>query len=182
MTQWLRPNGLPKASTRRGPAHARRGNEPPRPGPQNPHHHPWEGRPPRRRRAEQELHRPGPEPDLGDRFYLRRPGHRPLYSRWIVGWETSTITDTVFVEHGLTIGLWWRQHGRRTVQAGLIHHSDAGSQYTTIRYTDTLALEGLQPSIGSVDDAGDNATAETVMGLSKNAAVVKDSPRSGPGH
>ena len=48
------------------------------------------------------------------------------------------------------------------------------------RYTDTLALEGLQPSIGSVGDAYDNAAAETVMGLFKNEAVAKDSPfRSG---
>ena len=52
----------------------------------------------------------------------------------------------------------------------------AGSQYTSIRYTDTLALEGLQPSIGSVGDAYDNAAAETVMGLFKNEAVAKDSP------
>ncbi|KRE56056.1 transposase [Arthrobacter sp. Soil736] len=62
----------------------------------------------------------------------------------------------------------------------MIHHSDAGSQYTSIRYTDTLALEGMQPSIGSVGDAYDNAAAETVMGLFKNEAVAKDSPfRSG---
>ena len=59
-------------------------------------------------------------------------------------------------------------------------NSDAGSQYTSTRYTDTLALEGLQPSIGSVGDAYDNAAAETVMGLFKNEAVAKDSPfRSG---
>ncbi|MGY2746995.1 transposase InsO family protein [Arthrobacter sp. UYCu723] len=50
------------------------------------------------------------------------------------------------------------------------------AQYTSIRYTDTLALEGLQPSIGSVGDAYDNAAAETVMGLFKNEAVAKDSP------
>ncbi|ALV45376.1 hypothetical protein MB46_07585 [Arthrobacter alpinus] len=99
-----------------------------------------------------------------------------LYSRAIVGWETSTIKDTAFVEHCLRMALWRRQHTGRPVPEGLIHHSDAGSQYTSIRYTDTLALEGLQPSIGSVGDAYDNAAAETVMGLFKNEAVAKDAP------
>ncbi|WP_374211218.1 transposase [Pseudarthrobacter cellobiosi] len=68
----------------------------------------------------------------------------------------------------------------RTELSRIRLNSDAGSQYTSIRYTDTLALEGLQPSIGSVGDAYDNAAAETVMGLFKNEAVAKDSPfRSG---
>ena len=99
-----------------------------------------------------------------------------LYSRAIVGWGTSTIKDTAFVEHCLRMALWRREHTGRPAPAGLIHHSDAGSQYTSIRYTDTLALEGLQPSIGSVGDAYDNAAAETVMGLFKNEAVAKESP------
>lgn len=98
-----------------------------------------------------------------------------LYSRAIVGWETSTIKDTAFVEHCLRMALWRREHTGRPVPEGLIHHSDAGSQYTSIRYTDTLILEGLQPSIGSVGDAYDNA-AETVMGIFKNEAVAKGSP------
>jgi putative transposase len=51
-----------------------------------------------------------------------------LYSRAIVGWETSTIKDTSFVEHCLNMTLWRRQHTGRPVPAGLIHHSDAGSQ------------------------------------------------------
>ena len=99
-----------------------------------------------------------------------------MYSRAIVGWETSTIKDTAFVEHCLRMALWRRQDAGRPVPEGLIHHSDAGSQYTSIRYTDTLALEGLVPSIGSVGDAYDNAAAETVMGLFKNEAVAKNSP------
>ncbi|UUL77913.1 IS3 family transposase [Pseudarthrobacter sp. Fe7] len=103
-----------------------------------------------------------------------------LYSRVIVGWETSTVKDTAFVEHCLRMALWRREHTGRPAPAGLIHHSDAGSQYTSIRYTDTLAFEGLQPSIGSVGDAYDNAAAETVMGLFKNEAAAKNSPfRSG---
>lgn len=99
-----------------------------------------------------------------------------LYSRAIVGWETSTIKDTAFVEHCLRMAPWRREHAGRAAPAALIHHSDAGSQYTSIRYTDTLALEGVQPSIGSVGDAYDNAAAETVMGLFKNEAVAKESP------
>ena len=60
-------------------------------------------------------------------------------------------------------------------------NSDAGSQYTSIRFTETVALEGLTASIGSVGDAYDNAAAETVMGLFKNEAISKNSPfRTGP--
>ncbi len=78
------------------------------------------------------------------------------------------------------MALWRREHRNRPVSKGLLHHSDAGSQYTSIRYTDTLEIEGLVPSIGSVGDAYDNAAAETVMGLFKNEAVAKGSPfRSG---
>lgn len=103
-----------------------------------------------------------------------------LYSRAIVGWETSTVKDTAFVEQCLKMALWRRKHSNRPVDKGLLHHSDAGSQYTSIRYTDTLEIEGLVPSIGSVGDAYDNAAAETVMGLFKNEAVAKGSPfRSG---
>ena len=59
--------------------------------------------------------------------------------------------------------------------------TDAGSQYTSVRFTETLALEGLSASIGSVGDAYDNAAAETVFGLFKNEAVATGSPfRTGP--
>ena len=104
-----------------------------------------------------------------------------LYSRAIVGWSVSTIKDVAFVEDCLAMALWRRDQAGRPVAAGMIHHSDAGSQYTAIRFTDTLALEGLVASIGSVGDAYDNAAAETVMGLFKNEAVAAGSPfRDGP--
>ncbi|MGL3804614.1 IS3 family transposase [Paeniglutamicibacter sp. R2-26] len=99
-----------------------------------------------------------------------------LYSRAIVGWETSTVKDTAFVEKCLKMALWRRKHANRPVDKGLLHHSDAGSQYTSIRYTHTPDIEGLVPSIGSVGDAYDNAAAETVIGLFKNEAVAKGSP------
>jgi transposase InsO family protein len=103
-----------------------------------------------------------------------------LHSRAIVGWDLSTVKDTAFVEQCLKMALWRRDHTGRPVPPGMIHHSDAGSQYTSIRFTETVALEGLVASIGSVGDAYDNAAAETVMGLYKNEAVAKESPfRSG---
>ena len=104
-----------------------------------------------------------------------------LCSRKIVGWSTSTVKDTLFVEEALKMALWRQEHTGRPVPSGLIHHSDAGSQYTSIRYTDTLQLEGLTPSIGTVGDAYDNAAAESVMGLFKHEAIAKGSPfRVGP--
>ncbi len=79
------------------------------------------------------------------------------------------------------MALWRRDHTERPVPPGMIFHSDAGSQYTSVRYTETLALQGLSASIGSVGDAYDNAAAETVFGLYKNEAVRAGSPfRTGP--
>ncbi len=104
-----------------------------------------------------------------------------LSSRAIVGWSASTTKDVNFVEQCLQMALWRRDHTSRPVPAGMIHHSDAGSQYTSVRFTETLALEGLSASIGSVGDAYDNAAAETVFGLFKNEAIATGSPfRTGP--
>jgi transposase InsO family protein len=104
-----------------------------------------------------------------------------LYSRAIVGWSISTVKDTPFVEECLKMALWRRDDAGHPVAAGMIHHSDAGSQYTSIRFSETVALEGLVASIGTIGDAYDNAAADTVMGLDKNEAVAKDSPfRAGP--
>lgn len=104
-----------------------------------------------------------------------------LCSRLIVGWSASTRKDVAFVEECLRMALWRRDHAGRPVPPGMIHHSDAGSQYTSIRFTETVALEGLSASIGTVGDAYDNAAAETVFGLFKNEAVATGSPfRTGP--
>jgi putative transposase len=104
-----------------------------------------------------------------------------LFSRAIVGWSVSRVKDTGFVEECLRMALWRRDQTGRPVLPGMIHHSDAGSQYTSIRFTETIALEGLVASIGSVGDAYDNAAAETMMGLFKNEAIAKESPfRTGP--
>jgi transposase InsO family protein len=104
-----------------------------------------------------------------------------LYSRAIVGWSAGTVKDVAFVEACLRMALWRRDHTGRPVPAGMIHHSDAGSQYTSIRFTETLTLQGLSASIGSVGDAYDNAVAESVIGLYKNEAIAAGSPfRDGP--
>ena len=99
-----------------------------------------------------------------------------LFSRMIVGWSISTVKDTSFVEGCLAMALWRRDHAGHPVRTGLIHHSDAGSQYTSIRFAETITLEGLIASIGTVGDAYDNAAAETVMGMYKNEAIAKNSP------
>ena len=104
-----------------------------------------------------------------------------LYSRAVVGWSASGTKDVAFVETCLKMALWRRDHTDRPIMPGLIHHSDAGSQYTSIRFTETLALEGLSASIGTVGDAYDNSVAESFMGLFKNEAVAAGSPfRDGP--
>jgi putative transposase len=70
------------------------------------------------------------------------------------------------------MAIWQRdREGRPTARGELIAHSDAGSQYTSVRYTEHLDIEGVQPSIGSVGDAYDNALLETVIGLFKTECI-----------
>jgi putative transposase len=98
------------------------------------------------------------------------------FSRAIVGWHASTVKDTAMVTTALKMALWRRDYGGHAVNGGLIHHSDAGSQYTSIAFAETLVLEGIAASIGSVGDAYDNALAESTIGLFKTEAVSKRSP------
>jgi putative transposase len=98
------------------------------------------------------------------------------HSRAIVGWHAATVKDTAMVTTALKMALWRRDHADRRVAAGLIHHSDAGSQYTSIAFAETLVLEGIAASIGSIGDAYDNALAETTIGLYKTEAVGRGSP------
>ncbi len=68
-------------------------------------------------------------------------------------------------------------HTRRPTQGnGLIHHSDRGSQYVSIKYTERLADAGIEPSVGSVGDSYDNALAETVIGLFKTEVIHRRGP------
>jgi putative transposase len=94
----------------------------------------------------------------------------------IVGWECSTSKHTVFVERAIAQAAAFRARQGNPLQNKAIHHSDAGSQYTSVHLTETLHLHGLSPSIGSVGDAYDNALAETTIGLYKTECVRDDSP------
>ena len=87
-----------------------------------------------------------------------------VYARRIVGWRVSSSMRTDFVLEALEQALYARQHER---DGALIHHSDRGAQYFSIRYTDRLAEAGIAPSVGSKGDSYDNALAETINGLYK---------------
>jgi len=99
----------------------------------------------------------------------------------IPGWECSLSKETGFIESALIQGMDYRKRKGQELAPGAIHHSDAGSQYTSIHFAETLMLEGLRPSIGTVGDAYDNALAETTIGLYKTECIRDDSPfRDGP--
>ena len=95
------------------------------------------------------------------------------FARRIVGWRVSRTAHAGFVLDALEQAL----HARRPVQGGgLVHHSDRGGQYLSIRYTERLAEAGIEPSVGSVGDSYDNALAETVNGLYKAAVIHRRGP------
>ncbi len=94
-----------------------------------------------------------------------------VYARRIVGWRVSRTAHTDFVLDALEQAL----HDRRPARQALIHHSDRGSQYVSIRYTERLAEAGIEPSVGSVGDSYDNALAETVNGLYKAEVIHRRS-------
>ena len=95
------------------------------------------------------------------------------YARRIVGWRVSRTAHTNFVLDALDQAL----HERRPIhRAGLVHHSDRGSQYISIKYTERLAEAGIEPSVGSVGDSYDNALAETIDGLYKAELIHRRGP------
>ena len=97
-----------------------------------------------------------------------------VFSRYIVGWRVSRSLKSDIALDALEQAL-----AARTPDAGLIHHSDRGVQYLSIRYTDRLAEAGIVPSVGSVGDSYDNAMAETINGLYKTEVIRKDGPWRG---
>jgi putative transposase len=98
------------------------------------------------------------------------------YSRRILGWRAATSMRTSLVLDALEHALWTRQHNGRGSLAGLIHHTDAGSQYTSIAFTERLAAAGVAASVGTVGDAYDNALAESVIGLYKTELIKPGGP------
>ncbi len=106
-----------------------------------------------------------------------------VFSRQIVGWRTAASMPTQLPLDALEMALWTRARAGHCDDQGrldgLIHHSDAGSQYTAIRYAERLADAGAVASIGSVGDSYDNAMAESVIGLYKTECVRHDGPFRG---
>ena len=97
-----------------------------------------------------------------------------VFARRIVGWRVARSMQTDRVLDALEQALW-----SRSGTEGLVHHSDRGSQYLSIRYTERLAEAGFNASVGSVGDSYDNALAETINGLYKAEVIHKDGPWKG---
>jgi putative transposase len=98
------------------------------------------------------------------------------FSRRIVGWKADTTMKTSLVLDTLEMALWARDHHGEPVRAGLVHHTDAGSQYTSFAFTQRLIDAGADSSIGSVGDGYDNALAETTIGLYKTELINRRRP------
>ena len=94
------------------------------------------------------------------------------FARRIVGWRVSRTAHASFVLDALEQAL----HDRQPVKGGLVHHSDRGVQYVSIRYTERLVEAGIEPSVGSVGDSYDNALAETINGLFKTEVIRRRGP------
>lgn len=89
------------------------------------------------------------------------------YSRRILGWRAGTSMKASLMLDALEQAVWTRSRDGVTDLSGLIHHHDAGSQNTSIAFTERLAEAGIDPSVGLVGDAYDNALAESVIGCSR---------------
>jgi transposase InsO family protein len=99
-----------------------------------------------------------------------------VFSRRIVGWRAATRMTTDLVLDALEHALFTRAREGVSDLTGLISHSDAGSQYTSVALTRRLLDEGIDPSVGSVGDALDNALAETTVGSFKNELIRRQGP------
>jgi putative transposase len=94
-----------------------------------------------------------------------------VFARRIIGWRVARSMQTDLVLDALEQALWSRSGAK-----GTVHHSDRGSQYLSIRYTERLAEAGVEPSVGSVGDSFDNALAETIIGLYKTEVIHHRGP------
>ena len=98
------------------------------------------------------------------------------FSRRIVGWKADTTMKTSLVLDTLEMALWSRQRAGIPLAEDLIHHNDAGSQYTSFAFTSRLVEAGVDASVGSVGDGYDNALAETTIGLYKTEKIHREGP------
>ena len=98
------------------------------------------------------------------------------YARRILGWRTATTMTTGIVLDALEQAIWTRQREGHTDLSGLVHHSDRGSQYSSLRFGERLVEAGIAPSVGTVGDSFDNALAETINGLYKTELIKRGKP------
>ena len=94
-----------------------------------------------------------------------------VFARCIIGWRVARSMHAELVLDALEQAIWARSGAK-----GVVHHSDRGSQYLSIRYSERLAEIGAQPSVGSVGDSYDNALAESVIGLYKTEVIHRRGP------
>jgi putative transposase len=94
-----------------------------------------------------------------------------VFARRIIGWRVARSMHAELVLDALEQALWSRSGIK-----GVVHHSDRGSQYLSIRYSERLADAGAEPSVGSVGDSYDNALAETIIGLYKAEVIHRRGP------
>lgn len=105
-----------------------------------------------------------------------------VFSRRIVGWRAATRMTTDLVLDTLEHAIWTRSQAGVTDLTGLVHHTDAGSQYVSFAFTERLVEAGVDPSVGSVGDAYDNALAESQIGLYKSELIRPEGPWRGVEH
>jgi putative transposase len=98
------------------------------------------------------------------------------YARRILGWKVSTAMTTDLVLDAINQAIFARRREGVKDLSGLIHHNDAGSQYTSVRFTERLVEAGISASIGTVGDAHDNSLAESINGLYKTELINPGKP------
>lgn len=104
------------------------------------------------------------------------------YARRIIGWRTATTMSTTLVLDAIEHAIWTRNREGRFEVEGVVHHTDRGSQYTSIRLTERLTAAGIRPAVGAVGSSLDNALAETINGLYKTELIRRRGPWRGPDH
>jgi len=99
-----------------------------------------------------------------------------VFSRRILGWRAATTMTTELVLDTLEMAIWTRTRDGDGDLTGLVHHTDAGSQYTSFAFTERLIAAGVDASVGSVGDAYDNALAESQIGIYKTELIRPEAP------
>ena len=98
------------------------------------------------------------------------------YARRILGWRVGATMNTAMVLDSIEQAIWTRQQEGIFDLKDVVHHTDRGSQYTSIRFTERLAQADIQPSVGAVGSSYDNALAETINGLYKTELIKPRKP------